>query len=647
MKPLRFQDESSMDAYAFVATEEEDTHEPLTYHEPPGYEQGNKVRLLKKSFYGLKQSPRKWYKRFDEYMLSNGFKRSNYDNCVCYKSYELGKSKAEIGSTKSLLKKEFDMKDLGKAKKILGMEIVKDRCRKILKVSQFWYISKILNNFRIDNEKSVKMPLGWNFKLSIKDCSVRDYVVERMSKVPYANAVGILMYLMVCTRPDIAYAVSVVSSQRSPSKAIKLKTPIEMWSGHPSDYGMLSIFGCVKIDKMRSFKTPNLTDYELAWDRERRKRMKPLRFQDKSNMVACAFVAAEEKDTHEPLTYHEAVAYEDSPKWKAAMKEDMGSLRKNMIWEIVDHLAGQKLVSCKWLFKIKEGIKVRHTCIWVIPALTTCKDCELEQLDVKMTFLHGNLKESPRQWYKRFDEYMLSNRFKHSNYDSCVCYMSYALDNEKSVKMPLGRHFKPSLKNYSVRDYVVERMSKVPYANAVRRLMYLTVCTRPDIATVNVGLVYATNHGNHVDVIGFVDSDYANDPDKEAEYMALTEAVNEAIWLKELLEELGVELNTVVLESKTVKVLKVGTRHNVVDALTKVVPRLKLQHFLELLNVGVVLVSVLRSRANEARMQWLDSLDDQRLLLAVQYAHHNQYFGRKMIRSPRRMNLAGVHRLIR
>ncbi|GKE36351.1 hypothetical protein Tco_1459756, partial [Tanacetum coccineum] len=149
----------------------------------------------------------------------------------------------------------------------------------------------------------------------------------------------------------------------------------------------------------------------------------------------------------------------------------------------------------------------------------------------------------------------------------------------------------------------------------------------------------------------FVDSNYAKDPDKgrsitgytflvqgcvvswkamlqhvvalsttEAEYMALTEAVKEAIWLKGLLEELGVELNTVavncdnqgaihlsrnhvfhemtkhinawhfireVLEAKTVKVLMVGTKHNVADALTKVVPGLKLQHCLELLNVGV------------------------------------------------------------
>ncbi|GJT03685.1 retrovirus-related pol polyprotein from transposon TNT 1-94 [Tanacetum coccineum] len=100
---------------------------------------------------------------------------------------------------------------IAEAKKILGMEIARDRSRKILRVSQSGYVSKILNNFRIDNGKPVQMPLGGHFKLSLKDCPVRDCDVERTSKVPYANAVGSLMYLMVCTRPDIAYAVSVVS----------------------------------------------------------------------------------------------------------------------------------------------------------------------------------------------------------------------------------------------------------------------------------------------------------------------------------------------------------------------------------------------------------------------------------------------------
>ncbi|GKE59148.1 retrovirus-related pol polyprotein from transposon TNT 1-94, partial [Tanacetum coccineum] len=96
------------------------------------------------------------------------------------------KSKAEIGSTKSLLKKEFDIKNLGEGKKILDMDIVRDRRCKILRVSQSGNVFKILNNFRIDNGKSVKMSLGGHFKLSLKDFPVRDCDVERVSKVPYA-----------------------------------------------------------------------------------------------------------------------------------------------------------------------------------------------------------------------------------------------------------------------------------------------------------------------------------------------------------------------------------------------------------------------------------------------------------------------------
>ncbi|GJX41366.1 retrovirus-related pol polyprotein from transposon TNT 1-94 [Tanacetum coccineum] len=225
-KPLRFRDEIACEdssKWKAAMEEEMDSLRKNKTWELVDYPAGQKL----KSLYGLKQSPRQWYRRFDEYMLSNGFKRSSYDSCVYYKSYAPGgyiylllyvddmliscKSKAEIGSTKSLLKKEFDMKELGEAKKILGMEIVRDRSSKILRVSQFGYVSKILYNFRIDNGKSVKMPLGGHFKLLLKDCLVKDCDVERMSKVPYANTIGSLMYLMVCTRPDIAYAVSVVS----------------------------------------------------------------------------------------------------------------------------------------------------------------------------------------------------------------------------------------------------------------------------------------------------------------------------------------------------------------------------------------------------------------------------------------------------
>nr|GEX37973.1 retrovirus-related Pol polyprotein from transposon TNT 1-94 [Tanacetum cinerariifolium] len=84
---------------------------------------------------------------------------------------------------------KFDMKELGETKKILGMKIVRDQSRKILMVSQSGSVSKVLNNFRIDNGKLVRMSLAGNFKLSLKDCPFRDCDVERMSKVSYANAV--------------------------------------------------------------------------------------------------------------------------------------------------------------------------------------------------------------------------------------------------------------------------------------------------------------------------------------------------------------------------------------------------------------------------------------------------------------------------
>nr|GEW39578.1 hypothetical protein [Tanacetum cinerariifolium] len=80
---------------------------------------------------------------------------------------------------------------------------------------------------------------------------------------------------------------------------------------------------------VEELQSPDLTDYQLVRDKEPRTRTKALRFRDESNMAAYAFAAAEEEDTHEPLTYQEAVACEDSSKWKAAMKEEMDSLRKN------------------------------------------------------------------------------------------------------------------------------------------------------------------------------------------------------------------------------------------------------------------------------------------------------------------------------
>jgi len=190
----------------------------------PGKE--DHVCKLKRSLYGLKQSPRQWYKRFDSFMMSHGFKRSEFDSCVYIKFVEgspiylllyvddmliAAKSKKEITTLKKLLSSEFEMKDLGAAKKILGMEITRDRNSGLLFLSQQSYIKKVLHRFNMHDAKSVSTPIAPHFKLSALQCASTDEDFEYMSRVPYSSAVGSLMYAMVCSRPDLSYAMSLVS----------------------------------------------------------------------------------------------------------------------------------------------------------------------------------------------------------------------------------------------------------------------------------------------------------------------------------------------------------------------------------------------------------------------------------------------------
>ncbi|KAG8503781.1 hypothetical protein CXB51_001898 [Gossypium anomalum] len=169
-------------------------------------------------------SPRQWYKRFDSFMTSHDFKRSSFDSCVYFKKNSDGsfvylllyvddmliaaKDKREIRKVKAQLSEEFDMKDLGPAKKILGMEILRDRKTSKLYLCQKEYTEKVLCRFNIQSAKPVSTPLAAHFRLSLALSPQSDDEIEYMSHVPYSSAVGSLMYAMVCSRPDLSYAVS-------------------------------------------------------------------------------------------------------------------------------------------------------------------------------------------------------------------------------------------------------------------------------------------------------------------------------------------------------------------------------------------------------------------------------------------------------
>ena len=176
--------------------------------------------------YGLKQAPRQWYKRFDNFMHKEDFQKCNADHCCYIKRYQsiyiilllyvddmlvAGSNMDDIRRLKQQLSKEFDMKDLGPAKKILGMQITRDKHKGTLQLSQSEYIKRVLQRFNMSESKPVSTPLASHFRLSNDQCPQTEEDKDYMAKVPYASAIGSLMYAMVCTRPDIGHAVGVVS----------------------------------------------------------------------------------------------------------------------------------------------------------------------------------------------------------------------------------------------------------------------------------------------------------------------------------------------------------------------------------------------------------------------------------------------------
>lgn len=112
---------------------------------------------------------------------------------------------------KSLLKSEFDMKDLGSASRILGMNISRDRADRSLFISQKSFLQKIVSKFSMHLCKLVCTPLASHFQLSEKSCPETDREKNDMANVSYRMAIGSVMYSMISTRPDIAYSISLLS----------------------------------------------------------------------------------------------------------------------------------------------------------------------------------------------------------------------------------------------------------------------------------------------------------------------------------------------------------------------------------------------------------------------------------------------------
>jgi transposase InsO family protein len=200
--------------------------EEIYMQQPEGFHDGtSKVWKLNRSLYGLKQAPRCWNSCFEAILLEMGFKQCEADCCLYTKEIDDNKllitlyvDDGLVAATTEELANSF-LNDLRKKLQIttkpasyyLGLEIVRKEDGSIF-INQEAYAKKVLERFAMAECNPVTTPIEKETFYSGK------VQTEKMEKFPYREAVGALAYLMVGTRPDIAYAVGVASRKlESPS----------------------------------------------------------------------------------------------------------------------------------------------------------------------------------------------------------------------------------------------------------------------------------------------------------------------------------------------------------------------------------------------------------------------------------------------
>ena len=107
------------------------------------------------------------------------------------------------------------MKDLGKVAYILGIKIYRDRLRRLIGLSQSTYLDKVLKKFKMDQSKKGFLHVLQVVKLSQTQSLATVEDREKMKVIPYASAIGSIMYAMLCTRPDVCLDISLAGRYQS------------------------------------------------------------------------------------------------------------------------------------------------------------------------------------------------------------------------------------------------------------------------------------------------------------------------------------------------------------------------------------------------------------------------------------------------
>lgn len=211
--------------------------EEIYMRQPKGFEDGTKhVCKLKKALYGLKQSSRVWNQCLNQTLLNFGLKRSEVDQCVYYRHdgnkilivsiyvddlLIFSNDETLERQLKSELSKRFEMKDMGEASSVLGVRITHNKDDNSIAIDQSHYVTEVLKRFGMIDCNPISTPLDPNSKqLTSNACPTDPAEIEEMSKKPYQQAIGCLLYAAQITRPDISFVVNLLSRYRcNPGKA--------------------------------------------------------------------------------------------------------------------------------------------------------------------------------------------------------------------------------------------------------------------------------------------------------------------------------------------------------------------------------------------------------------------------------------------
>jgi hypothetical protein len=203
--------------------------EEIYMRQPPGFEdETQRVWRLRKTIYGLKQSGREWNREFDSKLTSIHLNKTAVDHCVYFRERDgertwitvwvddlliLSTTRQEAERTREEIEKLFETKDLGEPRKIIGIEIKRDRQSGTISLSQRHYIESLLVKYGLADAKPLTTPMDPNVTLRKTPADAPPAPADLRAQ--YQSMIGGLMYAAICTRPDIAYAVTALSQYSS------------------------------------------------------------------------------------------------------------------------------------------------------------------------------------------------------------------------------------------------------------------------------------------------------------------------------------------------------------------------------------------------------------------------------------------------